>query len=59
MQLIHLIKQTAEQRSTRSWGASINVALRQRARANKRRKSGGHYLDDDSLAEALAEVVPD
>lgn len=57
--LIHLIKQTAEQRSTRSWDASIHAALRQIARTNKRRKSGGYYLDDDSLAEALAEVWPD
>lgn len=57
--LIHLIKQTTEQRSTRSWDAWINAALRQIARTNKRRKSGGYYLDDDSLAEALAEVWPD
>jgi hypothetical protein len=59
VRLIHMIQQTAEPRSTRSWDASINVALRQIARTNKRRKSGGHYLDDDSLAEALAEVGPD
>ena len=57
--LIHLIKHAAEQRLTRSWEASINTALRQIARTNKRRRSGGYYLDDDSLAEALAEVWPD
>ncbi len=57
--LIHLIKQTAEQRSTRSWDASINAALRQIARTNQRRRLGGYYLDDYSLAEALAEVWPD
>jgi hypothetical protein len=39
--LIHLIEQTAERRSTRSWDASIHAALRQSARTNKRRKSGG------------------
>lgn len=39
--LIHLIKQTAEQRSTRSWDAAIHAALRQIARTHKRRKSGG------------------
>ena len=57
--LVHLIKQAAEKRSTRSWDASINTALRQIVRSNKRRKAGGYYLDRNDLAEALTEVWPD
>jgi hypothetical protein len=57
--LIHLIKQTAEKRTTRSWTASMKIALSQIARSNKRRKSGGYYLDDDDLVMTLAETWPD
>ena len=56
--LVHLIKQTAEKRSTRSWENSINEALFSIATSNKRRKSGGHYLNDDELMEALVEIYP-
>ena len=44
--LLHLIKQAAEKRTTRSWNVSINNCLRQIARINKRRRSGGHYLTE-------------
>jgi len=54
--LIHLIKQQAEQRSTRSWEVSIKEALRQIQRTNTRRKAGGVYLQRDELLEELEDV---
>ena len=42
--LLHLIKQQAENRTTRSWGVSIRNAVREIKRENKRRKTGGYYL---------------
>ena len=57
--LIHLIKKHVEQRTTRSWEVSITESLRQIARVNKRRKSGGHYLSENELEEALADILPD
>ena len=56
--LIHLVKQAAEQRSTRSWEDSITEALDRIVMLNKRRKSGGYYLDETILVEALAETYP-
>ncbi len=56
--LLHLIKQAAEQRSTRSWDDSIAEALDRIVALNKRRKAGGHYLDNMTLHEALAETYP-
>src|SRR5262245_9800544 len=56
--LIHLVKQAAEQRSTRSWEDSIAEALDRIVMLNKRRKSGGYYLDETILVEALAETYP-
>jgi hypothetical protein len=56
--LVHLIKQAAEKRSTRSWEASIREALASIVSTNKRRKSGGRYLDDDALRESLGEAWP-
>lgn len=38
--LMHLIKQAAEQRSTRSWEVSIFNAVKQIQRTNQRRKVG-------------------
>ena len=54
--LVHLIKQAAEQRTTRSWDVSIRNALRQIVRINKRRKAGGWYLTDEELSAALEEA---
>jgi len=54
--LIHLIKQQAEQRSTRSWEGSIKEALWQIQRTNTRRKAGGVYLQRDELLEELEDV---
>ncbi len=53
--LIHLIKQQAEKRTTRSWNASIHNALRQIEKTNKRRKSGGYYLSEDELKASIEE----
>lgn len=54
--LLHLIKQEAEKRTTRSWDLTIRNVLRQIARVNKRRKSGGTYLDEAELCEIITEV---
>jgi Domain of unknown function DUF29 len=54
--LIHLIKQQAEQRSTRSWEVSIKEALRQIQRTNTRRKAGSVYLGRDELLEELEDI---
>ncbi|MGQ4809054.1 hypothetical protein NKDENANG_02450 [Candidatus Entotheonellaceae bacterium PAL068K] len=56
--LTHLIKQAAEKRSTRSWENSIDEAIFSIVTSNKRRRSGGHYLNDDELMAALAEIHP-
>ena len=53
--LIHLIKQQAEKRTTRSWNASVHNALRQIEKTNKRRKSGGYYLSEDELKASAEE----
>ncbi|WP_341527175.1 DUF29 family protein [Nostoc sp. UHCC 0302] len=51
--LIHLIKQKAERRSTRSWEISIENAVREINKTNKRRKSGGFYLNEAELKNIL------
>jgi hypothetical protein len=54
--LLHLIKQHAEQRSSRSWEFSIANAIHQITPINKRRKSGGHYADEALLRESFQEA---
>jgi hypothetical protein len=54
--LLHLIKQRAEKRSTRSWEASIRNAVNKITYTNKRRKAGGYYLTEDELWDALDEA---
>ncbi|MDZ7953874.1 DUF29 family protein [Nostoc sp. DedQUE09] len=51
--LIHLIKQMAEKRSTRSWDVSIENTVREINKINKRRKSGGFYLNQAELIDIL------
>lgn len=51
--LIHLIKQKAERRSTRSWDVSIENTVREINKINKRRKSGGFYLNQAELIDIL------
>ncbi len=57
--LLHLIKQQAENRTTRSWDISIRNSIRQIQRKNKRRKAGEYYLNSEELAEALEAAYPD
>jgi hypothetical protein len=57
--LIHLIKQQAERRTTRSWELSIRLSCRRIQRLNKRRKAGGWFLTTEELWEALEEVYDD
>jgi Domain of unknown function DUF29 len=54
--LLHLIKQQAENRTTRSWEVSIRNSVREIQRENKRRKAGGYYLTSEELLEILAEA---
>jgi hypothetical protein len=51
--LLHLIKQAAEERITRSWEFSIYNSTKEIKRTNKRRKSGGYYADEAELQEIL------
>lgn len=54
--LIHLIKQAAERRSTRSWEFSIYNATKEIRRINKRRKVGGHYATPEELEEIIEDA---
>ncbi len=54
--LVHLIKQSAEKRTTRSWNASMRNAVEAIYRTNKRRKAGGFYLTEEELTEAVDEI---
>jgi len=51
--LLHLIKQTAEKRTTRSWDYSIRNALNNIVRTNQMRKAKGVYLNQAGLQELL------
>jgi hypothetical protein len=54
--LIHLIKQIAEQRTTRSWDCSIQNAVEEIQYVNKRRKVKSYYLSERELSEIIAEA---
>jgi hypothetical protein len=54
--LLHLIKQQAEKRTTRSWDVSIRNSALEIKSQNKRRKAGGYYLKSEELRETLAEA---
>jgi Domain of unknown function DUF29 len=56
--LVHLIKQHAEQRSTRSWEVSIKNAADGVNRVNRRRRAGGYYFTRDELRESIDEIYP-
>ncbi|BAU63049.1 unknown protein [Stanieria sp. NIES-3757] len=51
--LLHLIKQEAEQRTTKSWEVSIKNSVEKINRINKRRKSGGYYANQEELQEII------
>lgn len=54
--LLHLIKQQAENRTTRSWNLSIKNAVREIQRTNQRRKTKGNYCEPSELRETLADA---
>jgi hypothetical protein len=54
--LLHLIKQQAEKRTTRSWEVSIRNSVRQIQRSNKRRKTKGNYLTSEEVQETLIDA---
>jgi hypothetical protein len=53
--LLHLIKQQAEKRSTRSWDLSIANSVDEIQKTNRRRKAGGTYLSQEELRNALTD----
>lgn len=54
--LLHLIKKVAENRTTKSWEASIRNAVKQIQRTNKRPKAKGTYLTEEELLETLQDA---
>ncbi len=56
--LIHLIKQKAEKRSTVSWENSIDYSLDGIIAINERKKSGGHYLNNEELNHSIERMYP-
>ena len=54
--LLHLIKQAAEKRTTKSWDVSIRNSCRQIERGNKRRKAGDYYLQDLEIKQIIDEA---
>ncbi len=56
--LMHLIKQHAENRCTRSWERSIYNSVEAIRVTNKRRKAGGYYADKDELEALCREAYP-
>ncbi|MDX2254790.1 MAG: DUF29 family protein [Pseudanabaenaceae cyanobacterium bins.39] len=54
--LLHLIKRQAEGRTTRSWDASIDNAVYEIQKTNRRRKAGANYLTKDELREAISDA---
>ncbi|MHC5726480.1 MAG: DUF29 family protein [Nostoc sp.] len=54
--LLHLIKQQAENRTTRSWEVSIRNSVLEIQRENKRCQRVGYYLAPEELLEILAEA---
>ncbi|MBZ8181946.1 DUF29 family protein [Oscillatoria salina] len=54
--LLHLIKEVAENRTTKSWEVSVYNAVKQIQRTNKRHKAKGTYLTPDELLETLEDA---
>lgn len=51
--LLYLIKQQAEQRTTRSWDFSIYNSSKEIKKINKRCKSGSYYASEKELQEII------
>lgn len=56
--LLHLIKQQAEKKTTRSWEASIKESLYRIKKINKRHKAKGLFADKNTLKDILTEAFP-
>ncbi|KKD38600.1 MAG: DUF29 family protein [Limnoraphis robusta] len=54
--LLHLIKQSAENRTTRSWNLSIRNCVKQIQRTNSRQKAKGTYMSEEELAATLEDA---
>lgn len=54
--LIHIIKQCAEKRTTRSWERSIHNSLTGIEDVNKRDKSKGYYLKNEEIKEIITDA---
>jgi hypothetical protein len=54
--LLHLIKQQAEKRTTRSWDFSVYNSTKEIKKINKRRKSGGYYATEEELKEIITDA---
>jgi hypothetical protein len=54
--LLHLIKQAAENRTTRSWNLSIRNSVKQIQRSNSREKAKGTYMSEAELATTLEDA---
>ena len=54
--LMHLIKQKAENRTTRSWNLSIKNSVREIQRTNQRRKARGTYCEPSELRESFEDA---
>lgn len=54
--LLHLIKQSAESRTTRSWNLSIRNSVKQIQRINSRQKAKGTYMSEEELAATLEDA---
>jgi regulator of RNase E activity RraB len=54
--LLHLIKQSAENRTTRSWNLSIRNSVKQIQRTNSRQKAKGTYMSEEELAATLEDA---
>jgi hypothetical protein len=56
--LIHIIKQQAENRTTRSWDVSIRNSVLEIKDLNERPKSKGFYLNTEELYRILEKAYP-
>ncbi|WP_026795439.1 MULTISPECIES: DUF29 family protein [Planktothrix] len=54
--LLHLIKQSAENRTTRSWNLSIRNSVKQIQRTNSREKAKGTYMSEAELVTTLEDA---
>ena len=56
--MMHLIKQQAEKRTTRSWETSIAESLFQIKKTNKRYKAKGVYANKETIKNVLEDAFP-